>query len=66
LVVADVVVAGKPLVRAERLSLDRDQRVRIDVLARHVPARREAGLVERDRPRGVGDDLRAVLDDEVA
>src|SRR5439155_5430257 len=43
---ADVVVTGKALIGAERLSLDGDQRALVDVLAQHVPARRKAGLVQ--------------------
>src|SRR5712691_12683213 len=63
---ADVVVTGEALVGAERLPLDGDERALVDVLARHVPARRETGLVEHERPLGVGDNPRAVLDDKVA
>src|SRR6266513_5714744 len=40
--VADVVISGKALIGAERLSLDGDQRALVEVLARHVPARRKA------------------------
>src|SRR5260221_4904204 len=66
LALADVVVTGEALVGAERLPLDGNERALVDVLARHVPARRETGLVEHERPLGVGDNPRAVLDDQVA
>src|SRR5262249_47908779 len=49
LTLPDVVVAGQALVRAERLSLDRCQGRRVDVVPGDVPAGREARLVERDR-----------------
>jgi ATP-dependent exoDNAse (exonuclease V) beta subunit len=64
----DVVVGGDALVRAERLPLDGGQGRVDDVLAPHVPARREARLVEDERLGGVGDDpvagaqLREALD----
>ena len=37
----------------------------IDVGAWHVPARREAGLVEDDRPPGIGDDAVTMANHEV-
>src|SRR5690349_10291592 len=54
--VADVVVVGHSLVRAERLPFDRCQLAVGDVLARYVPARREARLVQDDRTAGRRDD----------
>src|SRR5437763_138328 len=58
---ADVVVAGQALIGAERLSLGGDQRVLVDVLERHVPARCETRLVQHERPLAVGDAHRAAL-----
>src|SRR5437879_12714321 len=63
---ADVVVTGKALVGAERLSLDGDQRALLDVLAWDVPARRKAGFVQHDRPCSVRDTPHTVHDDQVA
>src|SRR6266480_381678 len=63
---ADVVVAGKALIGAERLSLDGDQRALVEVLARHVPARRKARLVQHDRPCSVRDTPHTIHDDQVA
>src|SRR5712692_1660727 len=63
---ADVVVTGKALIGAERLSLDGDQRALVDVLARHVPARRKARLVQYDRPCSVRDTPHTIHDDQVA
>src|SRR5262249_51297240 len=46
--VTDVVVTAEPFVRTESLVFHRGQRGLIDVGAQHVPARREARLVEDD------------------
>jgi len=54
--VTDVVVAAEPFVRAESLMFHEGQRGLIDVGAQNVPARRKAGLVQDDRPLGIGDD----------
>src|SRR5207302_3101104 len=43
---ADVVVTSEARVGGERLALDGAERVLVDVLAPHVPARREARLVQ--------------------
>src|SRR5262249_55465096 len=64
--VPDVVVAGQALVRTEGLTLRGGERGFVDVGARDVPAGREPGLVQGQRPGGVGDDPVAVADDEVA
>src|SRR5262249_51940678 len=53
--VADVVVTAQPFVWAEGLVSHGGQRGLIDVGAGNVPARREAGLVEENRPLGIGD-----------
>src|ERR1700757_1330428 len=42
------------------------QRGLIDIGARNVPARREAGLVEHNRPLAIGDDAVAMTDHETA
>jgi hypothetical protein len=52
--VADRVIAAEPLVRAECLEFHRREGGLFDVVAWHVPARREAGLVQRQRPLCVG------------
>lgn len=45
---ADVVVVAQPLVRAEGLPLDGTEQALVDVRARDVPTRGEAGLVEHE------------------
>src|SRR5262249_12726272 len=62
--VTNVVVAAQAFVRAERLLGHGSQRGLIDVGARNVPARREAGLVEDYGPLGIGDDAVAMANHE--
>src|SRR5262249_42804649 len=64
--VANRVIAAEPLVRAERLEFHRRESGRVNVVAWNVPARRKSGLVEDQRPLGIGDDPVALADYEVA
>src|SRR5262249_59437088 len=63
--VTDGVIAAEPFVRAEGLELYGREGRLIDVAAWNVPARREAGLVENERPLGIGDDPVTMADHEV-
>jgi transposase-like protein len=62
--VPDVVVAGQALVGTERLASGRGQRGLVDVGPRDVPAGREPGLLQGQRPGGVGEDAVGAADDE--
>src|SRR5262249_61478542 len=63
--VTDGVVAAEPFVWAEGLEFHGSEGGLIDVCAWNVPTRREAGLVEDERPRGIGDDAVMMADHEV-
>src|SRR5215831_1573176 len=63
--VVDGVVAAEPFVWAEGLAIHGSEGGLIDVCAWNVPTRREAGLVEDERPRGIGDDAVMMADHEV-
>src|SRR4051794_6755902 len=59
------VVAAEPFVWAESLELYGSEGGLVDIGAQDVPARREAGLVEDEWPRGIGDDAVTMANDEV-
>src|SRR5262245_23894178 len=58
----DAVIAAEPFVWAESLEFHRREGGLIDVGALNVPARREAGLVEDERTRGIGDGAVMIAD----
>ena len=64
--VTDRVIAAESLVRAECLQFHSRESGCVDVLARNVPAWCETGLVENQRPLGIGDDPVALADHEAA
>src|SRR5215813_9732076 len=64
--VANVVIAGQTFIRAEGLAFDGGQQSLFDVGARHIPARREAGLVEDQRTRAIGDATLTAAHEQVA
>jgi hypothetical protein len=64
--IANRVIAAESFVRAERLEFHSGEGGLIDVVAWNVPARRETGLVEYQRPLAVGDDPVAMMDHEIA
>ena len=59
------VIATEPFVWAEGLELHWSEGGLIDVGALNVPARRETGLVEDERTRGIGDGAVMMADHEV-
>src|SRR5262249_12041488 len=63
--VTDGVVAAEPFVWAEGLEFHGSEGGLIDVCTWNVPARRESGLVEDERPRGIGYDAVTLADHEV-
>src|ERR1700740_2634840 len=63
--ITDVVVAAHPFIRAEGLRVHEGQRGLINVTTRNVPARRKAGLVQDNRPLGIGDDAVMMANHEV-
>jgi hypothetical protein len=54
------------LCTGQRLEFHSGEGGLIDVVAWNVPARRETGLVEYQRPLAVGDDPVAMMDHEIA
>src|SRR5262249_3617974 len=63
--VTDVVMAAQPFVRTEGLLFNCSQGGLDDIGSRNVPTWREAGLVENQRPLGIGNDAITVADHEV-
>src|SRR5258705_4085116 len=63
--VTDIVIAAQSFVRTEGLLFNRSQRGLVDVASWNVPPGREAGLVESQRPLGVGNNPVIIVDHEV-
>jgi hypothetical protein len=63
--ITDGVIAAEAFIWAEGLEFHGSERGLINVGARHVPARREAGFVEDERPPSVGNDAVIMGDHEV-
>src|SRR5262249_40164755 len=63
--IIDVVVAAQPFVRTESLMLHESQRRLIDISARNVPPRREAGLIQDYRSLTLGDNAVLVPNKEI-